>query len=227
MYYTLYSVEKYMHISLPYFPDKCNSPMEIAAVVDVSNNLPRSNLPEINNFLKKVSNIFHVSEHASHMSVILAGTQVRVAIGLQEQGANRKQFPKAVNSNVKALGGAWNLDRGLRLVKEGVFTMKNGVRNFLPRIVLVITSGRLSSGKRTVLQRSAKDLHDMGVHVYVVGISNRVSRYELSLMVKNESEYLYQVDSFKDLDAMAVVISKDICKRHDLGKNALYRDFSQ
>ena len=220
----LYSVEKICAI---FFPDKCNSPMEIAAVVDVSNNLLQSDLPEINNFLKKVANFFHVSNYASHMSVVLAGTQVRVAIGLQEQGARKKEFLQAVNDNVKALGGAWSLDRGLRLVKEIVFTISNGARNFLPRIVLVITSGRLSSRKRTVLQRSAKDLHDMGVHVYVVGISNRVSRYELSLMVKNESEYLYQVDNFKDLDAMAAVISKDICKRHDLGKNALYRDVSQ
>jgi hypothetical protein len=204
-----------------FFPDKCNTPIEIAAVVDVSDNLSPSNLPDVQNFLKRVANIFHVSSHASHMSVILAGTEVRVAIGLHDTGANRNKFPKAVDKSVKPLGGAWSLDRGLKLVKEDVFTTESGVRDFLPKVVFVITNGKQSNGDSDVLESRAKDLHDMGVYVYAVGIGDGVSRDELVLMVKNASEQLYQVDGFKDLDALAVKISNDICQRNYIGNNTI------
>lgn len=208
-------------LSLYYLLDKCDTPVEIAAVIDVSDNLSPSNLPEIKNFLKKVGNIFHVSAHASHMSIILAGKEVQLAIKLLALGANRSKFPKGIETSVKALGGTWSLDRGLEMVKDDVFTIENGVRNFLPRIVLVITNGQQRNGDSSVLENRAKDLHDMGVQVYVVGVGGGVSREELRLMVKNESEHLYVVESFEDLDPLSSKISNDICQRNDIGKNAV------
>ena len=162
-----------------------------------------------------------MSAHASHMAIILAGREVELAINLLKLGANRNKFPKGVENSVIALGGTWSLDRGLQMVKDDVFTIENGVRNFLPRIVLVITSGQQRNGDSTVLEGRAKDLHNMGVKVYAVGVSNGVSRDELGLMVNNESEHVYVVESFKDLDPLSSNISKDICQRNDIGRNTV------
>ena len=207
-----------------YLLEKCDSPIEIAAVIDASDNLSPSNLPEIKRFLKKVGNFFHVSAHASHMAVILAGKEIEVAIDLAKFGANRAKFPRAVETSVQVLGGDWSLDRGLKMVKDDVFTTENGVRNFLPRIVLLITNGKQGSGDRSsALESRAKDLHDMGVQVYAVGVGDGVSRDELGFVVKNETEHLYVAESFQDLDSLSSKLSNDICKRNDIGKNAMHK----
>ena len=197
--------------------DKCNLPVDIAAVIDVSDNLSPRNLPEIKNFLKTVANIYILSMHASHMSVILAGRQVSVAIESDDAGANRNKFAKAVEKSVKHLGGAWSLDEGLGLAKK-VF---NGSRNFVPRVLLVITNGQQRNGNSDALEKRARELHAMGVHVYVVSVGDGVSRDELGVMVKNEIEYLYHVDGFEDLDALAVNISNDICRKNYIGSLAV------
>ena len=211
-----------------YFVEKCSSPHEIAAVVDVSDSLAPSDFPEIKNFLKIVGNAFHVSEHASHMSVILAGTQIRVPIGAKSFGADRRGFPGAVD-NLKPLGGSWNVHRALNTVRNRVFTIENHVRNFLPQIVLVITNGQQRGGERArnhaALRLAAKQLHDMNAHVYTVAIGNGVSRDELAMMVKNGSEQIYQVDSFKDLNDLAGNVARDICRKDYLG--TLYMHFTQ
>ena len=209
------AVKKCIYVSVSYLLGKCNSPVNIAAVIDVSDNLSPSNLPEIKNFLKRVANFFLLSTHASHMSVILAGSQVNVAIDPDSGiGSSKARFIKAVETSVKHSGGAWSVDEGLGLAKK-VFT---GSRNFVPRVALVITNGRQSNGNSDVLKSRARDLHAMGVYVYVVSVGDRVSRDELRLMVKDDSEYLYHVDNFKDLDTLAVNVSSDICQKHYIGK---------
>jgi hypothetical protein len=218
--------KNHLHSSFPnYFLGKCLSPIDIAAVIDVSDNLSPSDLPAIKNFLKKVGSNFHVATYASHMSVILAGAEVRAVIGLSALGASKHKFPPAVDESVKHLGGAWSLDKGLSLVKESVFTVENGARPFIPKVVLIMTNGQQTNGSNDVLQSRAKDLHDMGMQVYVVGVGDGVSRDELGLMVTNESEYLYHVDGFEDLNTLAVNISNDICKRDHIGNNTVYDNF--
>ncbi|XP_028401134.1 uncharacterized protein LOC114524110 isoform X2 [Dendronephthya gigantea] len=198
---------------------KCNTPMEVAVVIDASDTLSPRNIPEVKSFLKRLAATFKVAPHASHMSVILAGARVNVAIDLLKIGASVRTFSNAVDTSIKALGGDSSLDRGLSLVKDEVFTVKNGARNFLPLIVVVLTNGRQKDSG--VLEDKAKELLDMNVHVSVVGVGDDISRDELKLMVRNESEYLYQVESFKDLDALAVDVGKDICNIDHLGSLAI------
>lgn len=192
--------------------------MEVAVVIDASDTLSSSNIPEIKSFLKRLATTFKVAPHATHMSVILAGARVRVAIDLPKIGANVKTFSKTVDTSIEAIGGEWSLDRGLSLVKDKVFTVENGARNFLPLIVVVVTNGRQTNGNKKVLVDKAKDLLKMNVHVSVVGVGDGVSRDELKLMLRNDSEYLYQAGSFKALRALAVEVAKDICKIDHLGK---------
>ena len=184
-------------------------------IVDTSDSLAAEDYLQVKNFIKKIGDIFHVSPHASHMSVVQAGDNVQVAIDFKSSKSGRKKFQRNVDA-MKNLGGSWNLDRALGVVKQ-VFSRESGVRNFIPHVAIVITNGRQKQTTHNTLVEAAKELHDSRVNVYAIGVGGNTSRDELRSMVKEEYQ-VYQVNTSKDLANLSSKLSRDICMVHSGNK---------
>ncbi|XP_046846522.1 uncharacterized protein LOC124440254 isoform X2 [Xenia sp. Carnegie-2017] len=191
---------------------KCKSPIELAVVVDASDSLSLNDVTFVKGFIKSVGRFFRIAVFSSHVSVVLAGSNVSDVIALNKIGANKFKFYKAVDKVVKPLGGEWSVDRGLQMIKKRVFTEENGMRSFLPRIVLVVTSGIPGNGND--IQHQIKNLTDVGAKVYMVSVGDVARQDELMRMIRNESSNMYQVQNFRELTSLASIIGEDICQTH-------------
>ena len=188
--------------------------MEIALIVDTSDNLAASDYPDIKEFIKKIGDIFHVSPHASHVAVVLAGENVKIQIDFKSSSRGRKYFHKIVDG-MQSLGGSRSLDRAFSAVKEKVFSEEMGVRNFIPHVAIVVSDGLHNEGAQNTLAAAAKELRDNRVSVYAISVGGNKFKYpdELRAMVEKESQ-IYQIDTYKDLITMAPNISADICQEN-------------
>lgn len=186
-------------------------------VIDVSDSFSVSDYPAIKNFIKTIANLFHISPHSSHLSVVTAGDFVKVPITFKSSSYGKKKLLQALEG-LKDTGGSWSLDRAFGAVKENVFSKENGARNFLPHIAIVITNTvSQKQGGWSALAKTANELHNKKVNVYSIGVGNGPSFNELRLMVKDDSQ-VHHVDSFQNLINLAPELSADICKDNE-GKN--------
>ena len=186
--------------------------MEIALIVDTSDNLAASDYPEVKKFIKKIGNVFHVSPHASHVSVVLAGDNIKIPIDFQSSIFGRKYFQQRID-DMKNLGGSWSLDLAFGVVTEKVFSKERGMRDFIPHVAIVITNGHQNQVSHNTLFKVAKKLLDKRVTVYAIGVGDNISPSELRSMVEKESQ-VYQADTYKDLVNIATDISADICEEN-------------
>ena len=182
-------------------------------VVDASDSLSARKTIFVKTFLNKIASFFQLSAFSSHVSVVLAGSDVRIVTGLNKHGADRLKFREAVDKAVKPLGGEWSVNRGLQIIKKRVFTEENGMRPFLPRIVLVVTSGKPGNGND--IQHQIKNLNDIGAKVYIVSIGDVARRDKIMRMIRNESSEIVKVhlNNFGELISLASVIGEAICQK--------------
>ena len=192
----------------------------MAVVVDASDSLSLNDVTFVKLFIKSVGDFFRIADFSSHVSVVLAGSNVSDVIALNKTGADKFKFREAVDKVVKPLGGEWSVNRGLQMIKKRVFTEENGMRPFLPRIVLVVTSGKPGNGND--IQHQIKNLTDVGAKVYMVSVGDVARQDELMRMIRSESSYMYQVRNFQELTSLASFISKDICRKKYHGIQKLF-----
>ena len=191
-------------------------------IVDTSDSLSDGDYLQVKKFIKEMGEIFHVSPHASHVSVVQAGDNVQVAIDFKSSKFGRKKFQQNVDA-MKNLGGSWSLDRAFGVVKQKIFSREGGVRNFIPHVAIVITNRRQKRVTHSALVEAAKELHDSRVTVYAIGVGGDTSPDELRSMVKEEYQ-VYQVNTFKDLANLSSNFSRDICVVHSGNKLSVKKE---
>ncbi|XP_046846577.1 collagen alpha-6(VI) chain-like [Xenia sp. Carnegie-2017] len=193
---------------------KCKSPIELAVVVDASDSLSLKDVRYVKLFIKSIANFSRMAVFSSHVSVILAGYNVSVAIALNKIGADKFKFYETVDKVVKPLGGEWSVNRGLQMIKKQVFTEGNEMRSFLPQIVLVVTSGKPGNGND--IQHQIKNLNDIGAKVYIVSVGDVARRDKIMRMIRNESSKIVKVhlNNFRELTSFSFIIGEEICQTH-------------
>ena len=98
-------------------------------------------------------------------------------------------------------------DKGLKTIREEVFSVDNGARDGSAKVVLVFTDG-VSSDRDQTLEESRK-LHEAGVIVIAVGIASG-DEQEIRQMA-SDAKYALMVDDFKVLSTLQGLLGGLLC----------------
>ena len=99
------------------------------------------------------------------------------------------------------------------MVREEIFKAENGDRSNAPNVAVVITDGE-SNVKQKMTIPEAKKVHNAGIIVIAVGISNNISVPELKGIASDpDKDHLFKVDSYNELVKVQKKIANETCKQ--------------
>ncbi|XP_071355221.1 cochlin [Trachinotus anak] len=139
--------------------------MDIAMVIDSSNNIGQRRFNLQKNFVTKLASMLRVGPTGPHVGVIQASDSPRTEFLL----TNYTQ-PKELLFAIKELaflGGDSNTGKAIMHTAETFFIQENGGRRGHPRVMVVLIDGWPSDD----LEQAAKFARDSGVNVFLVSVA--------------------------------------------------------
>ncbi|KAG7231641.1 hypothetical protein INR49_010960 [Caranx melampygus] len=139
--------------------------MDIAMVIDSSNNIGRRRFNLQKNFVTKLAAMLRVGPTGPHVGLIQASDSPRMEFLL----TNYTQ-PKELLFAIKELaylGGDSNTGKAIMHTAETFFIQENGGRRGHPRVMMVLIDGWPSDD----LEQAAKFARDSGVNVFLVSVA--------------------------------------------------------
>lgn len=191
-------------------PISCRTPANIGFVLDSSLHAGW-HYPKLKKFIKVVAASFGISAFGSRASVATFSDDVEIGISFSD---NFDSY--SFNAQLDALPlmkKKRNIAKALGHVHSDMFTEANGAEGWLPRVVVLLVTGKQSNGMtlspglpvaEAVLH--AKALRDDGVHVVVVGVGRHVDQNELEI-IAGDTQDAFIAPTYGELLGRAFVSS--------------------
>ncbi|KAK3084582.1 hypothetical protein FSP39_015804 [Pinctada imbricata] len=202
---------------------------DLVFVLDVSNSIgSRANFEKGLQFVNKIIDLYEIGEDLTRVGVATFAEDAELRFKLN-QFKTKNDIMNALNQipyPVKGKGEATLIYRGLNMAKSTLLSSKNGARDNVPDIVVVITDGETRPryiqqevGKAKT-QKEASMLRKMGAAVFAIGVSDNVDKDELTGMVGGKGERYLKADTYEELNTE--IFFKDIkyklCREQCKGK---------
>lgn len=142
--------------------------MDIAMVIDSSNNIGRRRFNLQKNFISKLATMLKVGENGPHIGLIQSSDAPRTEFFL----TNYTQ-PKELMFAIKELGylgGDTNTGKAIMHTAQTFFTAENGGRRGHPRVMMVLIDGWPSDD----LEQAAMLARESGINVFMVSVAKPV-----------------------------------------------------
>ena len=143
---------------------------DICFIIDSSTNIiahDPNNWSRVKAFVKLIISQFIISSDGVRIAVVLFSTKAHVSLKLNEEH-NVERILRRIDT-LPHLGGSRNMSGGLYLMNHVVFRSENGDRPDADNIVILITSGRSTVNRDTLLY--AKEAKGKGVKIVAVAIT--------------------------------------------------------
>ena len=161
---------------------KCESPIDVAFLMDSSGSLGTWNYVKLKNTVYRMAKYFGVSPMGSHAAVILYSDNYEIGVKFDDF-LTIGQFKTYVD-NLRYLKQRSRMDLALDAAHKYIFTREGNTREFLPKIAVLVTDGEQSKFRNRIpLPVAAQRLRDQGVNIYAIGVGKGPSRNELESMV--------------------------------------------
>jgi hypothetical protein len=180
--------------------------MDIGFMLDSTASMRNCNFKKEKDFVKELAGYFQVGPGATHTSTFVYGTEGVLAKRFNET-KSLKDFKTEID-NLPFQGGRANLDKAMHLAASAMFTVKNGMRPNVPKVLVVF-----NDGAQKVITQSAKEISAMlrknEVRVIVIGIGE--ADQDLLAQIVASPEDLIMVDRFVDATPNLVALLKRFC----------------
>ena len=157
----------------------------------------RNSYSKEKDFVKTVAGKIGISLSGSRAGLVLFGTYAELSIKLN-QFDNTADFQSAVDQ-LRLMGSSTRIDRALTVADEQLFSVSNGMRLNVPKVLILLTDGKQDSAA-TAPSIAIKPFHDAGIKVIVIGIGPGVLESELRKFVLS-SDDLYLPKDFEELNS--------------------------
>ncbi|KAM9842568.1 cochlin [Aulostomus maculatus] len=139
--------------------------MDIAMVIDSSNNIGQRRFNLQKNFVAKLASVLRVGPTGPHIGLVQASDSPRTEF-LLTNFTQPKELLFAIKELVH-LGGNTNTGRAIIHTAERFFTQENGGRRGHPRVMVVLIDGWPSDS----LERAAMFARESGINVFLVSVA--------------------------------------------------------
>lgn len=139
--------------------------------------------------LRNLAATFVVGHNAARIGVVSFSYFSKLNIKLKDY-SSIESFSKAVN-NISLMGYTTRLDRALRFTREELFSIVNGARTGVPRLIIVIIgSSQTRDGVAEDPKKIAEELESEGISIVVIAIGNKVEQSEMECIFGASKLYL-------------------------------------
>ena len=139
--------------------------------------------------LRNLAATFVVGHNAARIGVVSFSYFSKLNIKLKDY-SSIESFSKAVN-NVSLMGYTTRLDRALRFTREELFSIVNGARTGVPRLMIVIIgSSQTRDGVAEDPKKIAEELKSEGISIVVIAIGDEVEQSEIEYIFGASKLYL-------------------------------------
>eukprot|EP00794_Sanderia_malayensis_P005383 gene5383-6056_t len=175
---------------------KCIGTGDIGFIVDSSGTLIKDYYKE-KEFLKNVLVDLKVSPAGFHAGAVVFSDRAILSIKFSDSQST-SSIVKKIN-DLPLLGSTTRIDRALQVAFNELFTVANGMRAGVPKVLVLLTDGRQTQDPDAISPRDAvKPFHSAGIKVIVIGIGTNINRAELASIVKSKEDLYFA----KDLDEL-------------------------
>jgi nitric oxide reductase activation protein len=182
----------------------CNAIADVGFLLDSSGSL-RKEYSKEKDFLKALVAMFGVSKDGSRAAVVTFSAYSKHSIKLKDH-SDLSSFNKAVDA-IPLMNYTTRIDRALRMTEREMFTIKNGARPGINKVLIILTDGSQTQDAGAedpgVL---AEELRQAGINIISVGIGKSTNPTELAHLAGGEKNFYY-VATFDEL------ISADFLKK--------------
>ena len=174
----------------------CQSIVDVGFILDSSGSL-RNDYGKEKDFLKVLAATFGVSDKGSRAGVITFSYYSEHSIKMNDH-TDLSSFNAAVDK-IPLMGSTTRIDKSLRLTQKEMFSLANGARPGIPKVLILLTDG---SQTQDVGAEDPGDVADElrkdGINIIVVGIGQGVNTTEL-VHIAGDANNAYSATSFEEL----------------------------
>ena len=174
----------------------CKAKMDVGFILDSSGSLSNDYHNE-KDFIKTLAAVFGVSEDDSRAAVITFSYYSEHSIKLNDY-TDIRSFGDAVDA-IPLMGSTTRIDRALRLTQRELFTVENGARAGVTKLLILLTDGSQTQDAGAEDPGDiAEELRNDGIVVIVIGIGPGTNQTELAHMASG-ADNVFSAASFYEL----------------------------
>ena len=165
-------------------------------ILDSSGSL-RNDYDKEKDFLKALAATFGVSDAGARAGVVTFSYNAEHSIKLNDYN-DIMSFIDAVD-RIPLMGSTTRIDKAFRLTQKDLFSMSNGARPGVPKLLILLTDGSQTLDVDAEDPKSiAKEIRDSGVKLLVIGIGQGINKTELT-NIGGGDDNVYSAASFDEL----------------------------
>ncbi|KAI8502373.1 hypothetical protein Bbelb_199610 [Branchiostoma belcheri] len=172
------------------------SRFDLVFVIESSDKVTMPDFRRMKDFVKGAVQAFPIQPGTNRVGVVQYAGTVQEVLPLATN--NSIADVMSAVDNLAPLGGGTFTQAALQHLKDTSFTYKNGDRMGYPNVAVLLTVGKPFDAPAAV----AKDLRDMGVHLFAFGIGNGLGNTTLE-DITGYQPFAFQLDNFTDLESSA------------------------
>uniref|UniRef100_UPI0037E7B532 cochlin n=1 Tax=Semicossyphus pulcher TaxID=241346 RepID=UPI0037E7B532 len=188
--------------------------MDIAVVIDSSNNIGQRRFNLQKNFVTKLAAMLRVGSTGPHVGLVQASDSPRTEFFL-----NNYTTPKELLFAIKELaylGGDTNTGKAIMHTAESFFTQENGGRRGHPRVMMVLVDGWPSDD----LEQAAMLARESGINVFLVSVAKpapeelgmvRDKEFMKKAVCKDNGFFTYMIPSWFSTTKHVKPLTQRIC----------------
>ncbi|XP_056004893.1 collagen alpha-6(VI) chain-like [Ostrea edulis] len=201
--------------------NKCSKKADIAFVIDSSSSIWPPNFDTQVHFLYDVLDAFDISPSKTQIAAVSYSDVIKPDFQFNSY-KTKNDVLNAIQNIVFTKGSATRTYEALRYMNNKIFTSKNGARDDVIKIAIVMTDGETNPGsvdyislekarKRTL--EEAKRARDNGIYVFAIGVGGRVMDEEL-YGIASEAGAVMKVPTYGEFktDQLQEMLEKKTCE---------------
>ena len=170
--------------------------VDVGFILDSSGSLRRDYSKE-KDFLKALAATFGVSSNGSRAGVVTFSHHAEHSIKLNEH-TDLTSFDAAVDS-IPLMGSTTRIDKALRLTQKELFSIPNGGRPGVTKVLIVLTDGSQTKDAGAEDPGDVADeIRKSGINILTVGIGKGVNKTELA-HISGGADKVFSAASFDQL----------------------------
>ena len=174
----------------------CKTKVDIGFLLDSSGSL-RNDYDKEKDFLKALAATFGVSETGGRAGVVTFSYYTEHSVKLSDH-TDLASFNDAVDK-IPLMGSTTRIDKALRLTQKEMFSIGNGGRPGVSKVLIVLTDGSQTQDAGAEDPGDvAEELRASGITVLAVGIGKGVNRTELA-HIGGAAKNVYSAATFDEL----------------------------
>ncbi len=192
--------------TFPFFPE-CKSVLDVVFAIPIADSIPKAELNEAKKFVRGIIDGLNISPQGSHVGLLGYFDYPRVELKL-DTFFDKEDILRALSS-MQTVDGFNNtrIDTALKSAQTDMFAPANGVRPYIPKVLVFLASGDASDQN---LKAAATPLKDVGTTIIPLVTGDLETR--TIAPIGSSTLHYFASDNFGNLASKLDAISAKLCE---------------